>query len=1215
VREPVLVPVIRVEFPEFGEVSTVIEQDGEAGTWDVNGVSMKTNFRKILGRKCLKPAFALVVTLSLMVLLTIIATGLLGLSSITLRKSGRDSDVSAARANARLGLMIAINQLQKTLGPDQRVTANADLKFPAANLGKWVGVYGNESVADYSQKPSAIPTNPYKPVLLNWLVSGNESVSFTSSEASGSFGAITTPPSSIPYGPTDAVSGLNGLVGDITIRNRKAALLVGSGSVVNPGGSMNYVAAPIVAIKDSTTSKTTGGYAYWVGDDGMKARIDLRENYRQQTTASQIDKGKGYSFVTSQRSGIEMMSRDGTASSKIGDDYDPANEDIKKLVSTGQFPLLSTNLTAVLKSRFHDITAFSKGVLSDSYAGGLKKEMKAALYGGQGPANGDPVFTPESSSEFALPTWGHIRSWANFTEPAATPPPFASGVRPQTATQTRFGPVISMAAMGLGVQQVPGSPNTLRVQLYPVLILWNPYTVGIPPADYEIGYKYTPSSSGGDAINVLTSASDAGPWANAGSFNLSSGDSAMSSGSGYFRFTVKGSKIPAGESHVYLAENVGSVYSPGASTLIRAPDTAPIGYNTRYLATNKTFTFTGADPFVTFSGSYPNGGNMTNGDRQEVVLTTPGGLSSGFSSSTPVYQVLTDMNLFNRIFPAYSGTARKLSVIGQQAHLVLRTQIMMEARGGFSSDWRKVGAMLESGSPRGQERNRWIASQNPTAPYIKRTKLERDLWRGGAFSHGSIASGDLTDQNNMMVGVNGLANYLAGVGGDQSGGADAPLLDILPSSAMLLSLGQLQHAQLNPYVFGTTYPFGNAGANVDIPRAKQYVPSYVARPGDSTTDYKDPLYDISWHTNRAIWDRYFISSADTSLSQGNIDDNLPLPNARMVYYRKGGASPVVSNLSPGSGAAYDKAAANLLLAGAFNVNSTSIDAWRAVLTGTNKLSVPSEFANPLYASQPLSAMMPRFSRDVRSSDGTDYKGLTNMWSNNANSQRFNMYRGNRELLLFRENGKASESTSDAQDRLHLVAAELATKIVEEVRLRGPFLSLGDFVNRDLETTNEGIRGALQAAIDRMASNQANPTSSYSQIGAFVDDSALNNTIGGWDPEHYMGTPLSEKGNSSNSRTAMAPKHLTQADILSTIGPALSARSDTFTIRSYGEALDKNGIVTAQEWCEAVVQRTPEYVDASDEASVAPQDLTATANKKLGRRIEVVSFRWLSKNEL
>lgn len=1172
---------------------------------------MKTLRKKTFSTSYSAHGFALIATISVMVLLALVALAIVSLSSITLRSDNAESDMEEAKANARLGLMMAIRQLQSTLGPDQRATAPADLQFPSAANRKWVGVYGNSQVANYSQKPSQIPASPYDPVLLNWLVSGNEDVSYTASTSAGSFGQITMPPFAIPFQPTDSVS----LSDSPSIGSQKAALLVSSGSTLDTD---DYVTAPIVPVADDSGA-TRGGYAYWAGDESLKARVDLRENFRQQSSASLIDEGQQYSFITAQRNGIEMLSKDSTGSETLGAEFDPNDANIQKMLTTGQLPLLSSAMKSndILKLHYHNVSAYSQSVLADSYAGGLKKEMKAALYGGHGPSDSDPIFTPESNSEFGLPTWGHLRSWANFTEGHATPPPIASSVRPQTATETRFGPVISMAAMGLGLQEVPGSPNTMRVQLYPVVILWNPYTVGIPAADYEIGYKYTPSSNNGDTINVNTSASSSGPWANVGSFNLTGGDATMSSGSSHFRFTVKGSEIPAGESHVYLADNVGSVYSPGASTLIRAPDSSPIGYNTRYFATNKTFTFTGTDPYITFSGAYPNTGNMTNGDRQEVVLTTPGGLSSGLSSDTPVYQVLTDMNLYNRYFPAYYGTARQLSVIGLQAHLVLRTQLMMEARGGFSADWRKVGAMFHSGGARGQERNRWIANQNPTAPYVKRTRLERDAWRGGAFSHGSIADGDLNNQDNMMMGVNGLSNYLAGVGGDQSGGADAPLLDILPSSSMFLSLGQLQHAQINPYVFGTTYPFGNAGANVSIPRDQHYVPSYVARPGDSPTDYQDPLYDISWHANRALWDRYFVSSAETSLSQSDIDNNLPLPNARMVYYKQDGVAPEVSTISPSNADAYDEAAANLLLSGGFNVNSTSIEAWRTVLTGTNQLNVPSELANPMYGSEPLSAMMPRFSRDIRSSNSNDYNGLTNMWSNNANNQRFNMYRGNRELLLFRENGESSESASDAQDRLDQVATELASKIVDEVRLRGPFLSLSDFINRNLDNSDEGIRGTLQAALDKMENNQVNPYNSMNQIGAFVNGQNNNCAfISIWDPEHFMGTPESEYPNSSNARTAMAPKHLTQADILSTIGPALTARADTFVIRSYGESVNPSTLkVTARAWCEAVVQRTPEYVDSAEDASTAPQDLTSDANKEFGRRFEIVSFRWLSKEEL
>jgi hypothetical protein len=92
----------------------------------------------------------------------------------------------------------------------------------------------------------------------------------------------------------------------------------------------------------------------------------------------------------------------------------------------------------------------------------------------------------------------------------------------------------------------------------------------------------------------------------------------------------------------------------------------------------------------------------------------------------------------------------------------------------------------------------------------------------------------------------------------------------------------------------------------------------------------------------------------------------------------------------------------------------------------------------------------------------------------------------------------------------------------------------------------------------------------------------------------------------------APAWLTQADVLQVIGPALAARSDTFVIRAYGDAVDPSGKVTARAWCEAVVQRVPQPIDP-DDSGINPEDAGKPGD--FGRRFLITSFRWLTEEEI
>ncbi|RYD27703.1 MAG: hypothetical protein EOP87_20750, partial [Verrucomicrobiaceae bacterium] len=111
-------------------------------------------------------------TLSLMILLVVVAVGLLTLSTVTLRSAGQGKSMAVARSNARLALMLAIGDLQKTAGPDQRVTARADVVAGSNANPRLTGVWKSRKI---DGKALPVPQDYQKSArdgaFLGWLAS------------------------------------------------------------------------------------------------------------------------------------------------------------------------------------------------------------------------------------------------------------------------------------------------------------------------------------------------------------------------------------------------------------------------------------------------------------------------------------------------------------------------------------------------------------------------------------------------------------------------------------------------------------------------------------------------------------------------------------------------------------------------------------------------------------------------------------------------------------------------------------------------------------------------------------------------------------------------------------------------------------------------------------------------------------------------------------
>ena len=1238
--------------------------------------------------------FALVVTLTLMILLTLIAVGLLSLSSITLRSVSQGSAQAEALANARLALMLAIGELQKEMGPDQRVSASGAIVAQTdVNNPHWTGVWdswkaGNGEASQHSTllPPTSPPTGVMAPTydtdpgrpgyFRSWLLS------LTPDEMN----AVKTVKANYP-----STLLLNGL--PMPDKAATAVRLVGIGSLGTASNSKDYVSARLLPVKsNSSGAAPTGRYGWWVGDESQKARI-MEDSYNStpaKTLAEKIfrQQAPGSTGTTTVK-GLESLTDD---------------RKLKGLPSLQTLNLV-TGATGKPAESFHNVTPFSYQVLADVREGGLKRDLSTLLE--------RPIATSETQDPFMLYRFDNagqervpIQDLAAYYQmyDSSRDPNKAKGIRYTSSPQNNLltngiqvaapdyyagsstdsflreytslyrSPVPVKIQMVLAVRTEEIVPSTnpktygLRLGLAPAVTFWNPNNVPVvmnagDAANYsqQLRFNYAPFMITWNKNDSYTKAVSVAYAAMGGDRNTGKPGWAVSGAitkATIFDMYFSGGSYPIvfepGETRVMSYQyKTGSFEFKKKSNDAYNPDQlAGYGWKSEFLQ-------------MPFSAWGPTSdANVKNDllvirptDKLKFSITTelennvdyvkdseaPGAAMNfmliqkkfqsrptaqwslrnyQFSSRTGGGTTTRDFNdsFVRKGFPGGTGT------VGDE----LPIAEMMSSPG-------KWFGFLQFALMAGSEVSEAIAGpfagrKFPSRPFLHATAMaspyiDKDdnasLYNSGW--NWWVAPINSVDEAEVAVAPNKRSGYYGG-GNTSLYGSTHVIQQEIPVVAPI-SIAALSHAHLGGFSISVDTPDLNnpkvtaVGHGGLFPHTLQAIGNSYAHPlikaneasarwdrlfNTGTGQRTVTLADHSYLANKALWDEFFFSSISPQPSAVKVfessasrsakevaqdfffkDIPTPLANRRMTPYKNNFNSSKLDGLFTSAqqqlfaGGLADKIAAHLMVEGPFNVNSTSVQAWKTVLSSLKGKTVAYlDKDNALTVGVKLDQATPD-GTPVGPSTLPNGKPVTGSSSEPGDPEQWS---GWREL-------------TDPE------ITELATAIVKQVKLRGPFLSLSEFVNRRLDSSNENlsVKGALQAALDDPAVS--------------INSGFRNNSAREFSGDEIGGSDLKFKKALEGPVAYGSAAYVDQADLLRNFAEQLTPRGDTFVIRSYGDSLDAQGNVKARAWCEAVIQRVPDYTDPADESQVKHADLKSPANRTFGRKLQIVGFRWLGSSEV
>lgn len=1096
--------------------------------------------------------FALIVTLSLMILLTVIAVGLLTLSSVSLRASNQGASMKVAQANARVALMLALNELQIHLGPDARMTARAETLSKDARAGGpvsamtpeawWVGVSHTDGLTKLNSGRD-----------IAWLVSGLK--------GSGPSNGLNDPVRIIDSGSLDLT-----LTGGQPIQ-------AGRIQIQNPA------------------NQTTGACAWMVDDNGMKAQLaSLHPDVRNDSASNPSGGVLPASYKP------DILDQMGAISSAT-------DEQILRLGSNRDLALIGLP-QATVRSKFFSYTTNSLGILSDTKNGGLKKDLTTAfenssVFSRVFPASKpdkyqliDPAKRPSELTANGYIHWGIFRDYYNLKK-SIKKVQGVDSLHINTFSKETTGILTGSTTLSKGIRgphslkqngllysspdYFPDGNEYANNPIFPVLALlqqnsWLEYNATAKSLEthiqlwtshynpYNVGIRvYTDAGSGPRVINYpLPLISVSGVFTRVDTLNRklqahAPGDIVIAPGrSQVFGFSSNKSIGEEIDDRLYSEKVKDLTFESVKGTyLLKTPLPASVDVTTEFFNTQPVFVL-GCDQK---NGDYEGGQAFLAPFAWERISAGSGSLGAIVASATPAASLVgVPKDRPGKKIVQTLSTAQLNSNSMVSHAFSLRTT-------------REAGSRLRpliDGNIRAQWNNpRWDSSLN--------------LGNLATYSDTLGVADDKFVPMNTSTPPLGYS-YLGG-GHTPGDGADRVILFDVPRRD-LVSIGQLQHAAAGRFSYEPSYIVANSYANPRIPldQWSASITDTFSTAARGLSEWKISgnfnLYDSSYLVNETLWDSYTFTTLSQEDDRGAIDTpayssllarTSMLPNSRFIPYEPKGSKfdkDTLTEVGSATAGSFFHNAGHLLVDGAFNINSTSVDAWEAFLSGTYKLPVARINASGGLISGFTPTDSVRFPRCGRNfGDGMKTSDIDDSY-----------WTGFREIT---------------QSEVRTIA----TQLVDEIKTRGPFLTLGSFINRSLKNDETGRSGPLQAALDKTVNKD-------------IDN----------DFEEATDTSRFPNISASSTQGAGFPGQILQGDVLQALGPYMTVHSDTFTIRGYGEARDSSGKISAATWCEAVVQRQPEPVMSGTTAKPILEEL-ANPSSPFGRKFNILSFRWLDPREV